>query len=90
MITGVISHDNVHVPLYLSNLRLSLVTAIKGQPLQKWTIYQQEITNACKHFHYDAAFGNPGKFGLILYSMLVQLGSLIIMTYRILRNKLTP
>ena len=66
MITGVISYDPVRVPLYLSNLRLSLVTAIKGQPLQKWTSYQQEITNACKHFHYDAEFGNPGKFCPVL------------------------
>ncbi|XP_053382836.1 uncharacterized protein LOC123540204 isoform X2 [Mercenaria mercenaria] len=56
---GVMSQEVVHVPLYLSQLRLALITGIKGQPKEKWTGYQQELDRAAAYIEFDQEFGNP-------------------------------
>ncbi|XP_052761782.1 uncharacterized protein LOC128204404 [Mya arenaria] len=57
---GVMDPDVIHVPLYLSQLRLALVTGIKGVVKQKWASYQEELDNASSYIEYDLTFGNQG------------------------------
>ncbi|XP_060569714.1 uncharacterized protein LOC132728121 isoform X1 [Ruditapes philippinarum] len=56
---GVMSQEVVHVPLYLSQLRLAIVTGIKGQSKEKWSGYQQELDRAASYIEFDQEFGNP-------------------------------
>ena len=60
-IVGVMSQEVVHVPLYLSQLRLALITGIKGQSKEKWNGYQQELDRAASYIEFDEEFGNPSK-----------------------------
>jgi hypothetical protein len=55
------SQEVVHVPLYLSQLRLAIVTGIKGQSKEKWSGYQQELDRAASYIEFDQEFGNPSK-----------------------------
>ncbi|XP_052761775.1 uncharacterized protein LOC128204398 [Mya arenaria] len=57
---GVMDPDVIHVPLYLSQLRLALITGIKGVAKQKWASYQEELDNASSYIEYDLSFGNQG------------------------------
>lgn len=56
---GIMDQEVVHVPLYLSRLRLAIITGIEGQSTEKWTHYQQELDRAAQHIEFDQEFGNP-------------------------------
>lgn len=55
---GEMSTEVVHVPLYLPQLRLSIVSGIKGQPKDKWLSYQEELAKVAASIKYDPEFGN--------------------------------
>lgn len=59
--------DVVHVPLYLSQLRLVEVTGIKGASAEKWKTYLEELAIAAGYIEYNHEFGNPGIFPFMQY-----------------------
>ncbi|KAL4218084.1 hypothetical protein ACF0H5_022821 [Mactra antiquata] len=59
IVEGVLHCDVVPVPLYLSQLRLALITGIKDQPEYKWKGYQEGVARTCATVEYDLSFGNP-------------------------------
>lgn len=56
---GTLIQDVVPVPLYLSHLRLSLVTGVKGQSSEKWKDWEEELDREASYIEYDQQFGNP-------------------------------
>ncbi|XP_060603924.1 uncharacterized protein LOC132756803 [Ruditapes philippinarum] len=59
IIDGQVCTDVTHVPLYLSKLRLSLVTGLKGQSFDRWRVYFDNLLYKCSSIEYDQHFGNP-------------------------------
>ncbi|XP_060595330.1 uncharacterized protein LOC132749539 [Ruditapes philippinarum] len=59
IIDGQVCSDVTHVPLYLSQLRLSLVTGLKGQSVDRWRVYFDNLLYKCSSIEYDQHFGNP-------------------------------
>ncbi|XP_053407323.1 uncharacterized protein LOC128559511 [Mercenaria mercenaria] len=47
------------MPLYLSELRLSIVTGIIGLSFERWRLYVDHIKRECLSIEYDMYFGNP-------------------------------
>ncbi|XP_045180961.2 uncharacterized protein LOC123540203 [Mercenaria mercenaria] len=56
---GVMNPEVIPVPLYLSQLRVSVVTGIKDQSEEKWTNYQQTLDHEAAGIEFDLEFGNP-------------------------------
>ena len=54
--------DIIHVPLYLSQMRLSLITGIKGAREDTWRKYLEELESASSYLEYDLQFGNAGEW----------------------------
>ena len=63
------SREVIHVPLYLSQLRLVEVTGIKRAAVEKWKNYQSELALAASYLKYNKEFGNPGKFNPVCRSI---------------------
>lgn len=55
---GVMCKEVVKLPLYLTQLRLALVTGIKGQSMEYWKDHLQELSQVCSKITYDKGFGN--------------------------------
>ncbi|XP_053382831.1 uncharacterized protein LOC128549664 [Mercenaria mercenaria] len=64
--TGKFDEDVVHIPLYLSQLRLSKVTGIKGESEGSWKSYVRELERKSSYIEYDLQFGNQSKFSFLL------------------------
>lgn len=60
-ITGELSDSIIHVPLYLSELRLSPVTGAKGMSQEEWKLFLIHMRRKCSSVIYDEEFGNPGE-----------------------------
>jgi len=68
---GTIVEDIIKVPLYLSQMRLSVVTGIKGAREDKWVKFLEELESASSHFEYDLQFGNAGEWISLVFTLSV-------------------
>ncbi|XP_060557350.1 uncharacterized protein LOC132717804 [Ruditapes philippinarum] len=53
------SEDIVYIPVYLSQVRLAVVTGIKGQTEGTWNVFQQKLNHTASDIEFDNEFGNP-------------------------------
>jgi hypothetical protein len=59
---GYLCTDVTHVPLYLSELSLSVVTGLKGQSVDRWKVFFDQMVYKCSAIEYDEHFGNPSAY----------------------------
>ncbi|XP_053381880.1 uncharacterized protein LOC128549320 [Mercenaria mercenaria] len=59
IVDGVMAEDILHIPLYLSQLRMALVSGIKGQTKHQWKLFLQDLERKTNDVEYDLEFGNP-------------------------------
>ncbi|XP_045181148.2 uncharacterized protein LOC123540306 isoform X2 [Mercenaria mercenaria] len=57
---GEICKDVIQVPLYISQLRVSVVNGLNGGRVQKWKQYKRDVNDQCSMIKYDQEVGNPG------------------------------
>ncbi|XP_052252024.1 uncharacterized protein LOC127858783 isoform X2 [Dreissena polymorpha] len=57
---GVMGPEVVHVPLYLSQLRMTRVTGLKNTTQQKWRGYLEELARFSSYLNYEQEYGNQG------------------------------
>ncbi|KAH3840643.1 hypothetical protein DPMN_114096 [Dreissena polymorpha] len=50
----------VHVPLYLSQWRMTRVTGLKNTTQLKWRGYLEELARFSSYLNYDKEYGNQG------------------------------
>lgn len=55
---GELYEEPVQVPLYLSQLRVSIVTGIKDQSVEKWKLYKRDLNRKCALIKYNRVFGS--------------------------------
>ncbi|XP_052249436.1 uncharacterized protein LOC127857118 isoform X1 [Dreissena polymorpha] len=60
IVDGVMGPEVVHVPLYLSQLRMTRVTCLKNTSQQKWRGYLEELARFSSYLNYDKEYGNEG------------------------------
>lgn len=53
------SEEIVYIPVYLSQVRLAVVTGIKGQTEGTWSVFQQKLNHTASDIEFDNEFGNP-------------------------------
>ncbi|XP_052763870.1 uncharacterized protein LOC128205877 [Mya arenaria] len=49
----------IHVPLYLTQLRLAVVTGHKNKSEDEWHAFLKDLAYHCDFFSYDTCYGNP-------------------------------
>jgi hypothetical protein len=57
---GELCESIVTVPLYLTQLRVSIVNGIKDQQVNVWKTYKRKINEKCSKINYNGEFGNQG------------------------------
>lgn len=54
---GPLTLDVLHIPLYLPQLRVSVVTGIVNEPLEGWASFLEELKGFSYEIEYDVLFG---------------------------------
>lgn len=47
------------VPIFLTELKVSIVNGIKGRPKKEWLAYQEKLRDICENVPYDFEYGSP-------------------------------
>ncbi|KAK3576937.1 hypothetical protein CHS0354_017612 [Potamilus streckersoni] len=58
LVEGMLDPRTIPVPLYLSDLKLAVVTGIKGKPESVWQRYLEELSDQATALVYDTHYGN--------------------------------
>lgn len=67
--SGELCEGIVPVPLYLSQLRVSIVTCIKGTSVQKSKPFRRDLYRKCSLISYAGNFGNPGDISITTFQI---------------------